>query len=292
MVLETGQEDEHVVLRDWQHASDVLGRLGSCIFRGVRNPQWRLESPLEREPWVRQFREYGRPIQCSFLEGGYELNRDNYLARFCEAGQMHEKTQEAADDELWALGRHFGLITPFLDWTKSWRVAAFFALSDWVCWVHRFEGGDDPDSGVLKKREAENPHVSIWALSLEPCPFTEDAFRLIDAIPSREPFQQRQKAQEGVFTQILTGRHFDVEVYLKASEKVANLRKYLIPGCCARGAFKELTDAGIDYARLFPDPEGWAMHSNFLALMGGFGEGLDNMRERVHRFRARTNDER
>jgi len=275
-------------LCDWEEAKSVLGGLHSHIFRGLRDPKWKLESLLERQPWVKQFRGFEKPIHCGFIVGAYEDNRDNYLATFCEAEPMHTDSKEATDDELWAQGRHYGLITPFLDWTKNWRVAAFFALSDWVGWIQRLDGGDDPNTGVVKQREAKNPNACVWALALKPSPFAEGEFRFIETIPESESFRKRQAAQEGVYTQILTGRHFDVEAYLQQSGKIHYLRQYLIPGCRARQALNELSDEGIDYARLFPDPGGCAKHSNFLSLVRGFGESLSAMTERVERFRART----
>jgi hypothetical protein len=276
-------------LRDWDEAKTVLSGLDAHVFRGLRDPKWKLESLFEREPWVKQFRGHGKPIQCSFNNDGYEVNRDDYLARFCETDPMRTESKVAKDDELWALGRHFGLITPLLDWTRNWRVAAFFALSDWVGWIHRFEGGDDPDTDTLKKRKEENPSACVWVLAREPSPFTEGEFRLIEAAPKSERFRKRQEAQGGIYTQILTGEHFDVEAYLQESGNIQNLCQYSIPGCCAKRALKELHDAEIDYAHLFPDPEGWAKHSNVLSRLCGFGEGLNAKTERVKQFRTRSN---
>jgi len=272
-----------LTLQDWEEAKTVLCGLDCHLFRGLREPKWKPESSFEREPWVRQYRGHSQPIQCGFYD--FSVNRDNYLARFCEP--MCTESRDGTDDELWAQGRHYGLIPPFLDWTKNWRVAVFFALSDWFGWTCRYDDGDDPDITTLKVREKEKPNACVWALSLTPSPFKQGEFHFIDAMPKTESFRKRQAAQKGVYTQILTGRHFDVEEYLHASAKADNLTQYLVPGECAVRALRELYEKKIDYAHLYPDTEGWAKHSNFFTPVKDFGENLEAMIARVTKFRAR-----
>lgn len=64
--------------------------------------------------------------------GFYQSMRDRYLEVFKRAasGLRGDNPAELEDDQWWALGRHYGLISPLLDWTEKPYIAAYFALSE------------------------------------------------------------------------------------------------------------------------------------------------------------------
>jgi hypothetical protein len=64
--------------------------------------------------------------------GSLQQFRDRYLWAFKRAasGLRGPNPAHLEPDQWWALGRHFGLITPLLDWSDSPYIAAFFALSE------------------------------------------------------------------------------------------------------------------------------------------------------------------
>ncbi|MCH8284296.1 MAG: FRG domain-containing protein, partial [Chloroflexi bacterium] len=65
-------------------------------------------------------------------DGFYQTMRDRYLTAFQEAasGLRGASPSGLNDDQWWALGRHYGLVTPIRDWTEKPYIAAFFALTD------------------------------------------------------------------------------------------------------------------------------------------------------------------
>jgi hypothetical protein len=104
------------------------------MFRGQRDPAWELSSALERWLDRKRSKDKSRNIRQVFDDGAYERMRDGYLQRFKDysIGLPAFESSNLSENEWWALGRHHGLITPLLDWTKSPFVAAFFAFLDYA----------------------------------------------------------------------------------------------------------------------------------------------------------------
>ena len=88
------------------------------VWRGQRCDNWPLEPSFSR-------RTKGKKTDRAKLA---ELQ----LKRFRRAvrGKRGVNPQNLSDDELWALGQHFGLATPLLDWTVSPFVALYFAFAE------------------------------------------------------------------------------------------------------------------------------------------------------------------
>ncbi len=225
---------------------------GAFIYRGQRDPNWRLISPWHREIEWMQDHLNGRRVESLFVPGAYEATIDRYLHHFRNAlvrygaGTDHLKS----DDDWWAHGRHVGLLTPLLDWTYDLDVAVFFAAMGVVEWAIK----DDFAEPVRAY-----PNYAIWALDCATSPFESDDFEKIE---TEAGSKSRQEAQRGVFTKLSDGVHFDVESFLKTFGRLNALRRYELPSGSVGEVVKELFDGGIHYASLFPDAWGAAKYAN------------------------------
>jgi FRG domain-containing protein len=107
-------------------------------WRGQKNPIWPLASRFERfilegfggeqipgfprpamiYPYSGRYERDGKKV---WADGFYQAMRDRYLEAFkrAAAGLRGPNPANLDQDQWWALGRHFGLITPLLDWTES-----------------------------------------------------------------------------------------------------------------------------------------------------------------------------
>ncbi|MCA9456333.1 MAG: FRG domain-containing protein [Nitrospiraceae bacterium] len=115
--------------------SNLIGRW--AIYRGHSSPEWKLSSRLERSIVFN-----GRHNNGEVVEGGLrEINGQGWYVSLCT--EILKKFRQNAsgipnvditreDDELFALGRHYGLLTPLLDWTMSPYVAAFLHSSNFI----------------------------------------------------------------------------------------------------------------------------------------------------------------
>ncbi|MFZ7270354.1 FRG domain-containing protein [Avibacterium avium] len=99
----------------------------TSFFRGHSKESYELKSTLERE-----IDKYGvgnispeeyLHIQKNYLEKCKTLLR----GKFSEQSLLLNKE---FDDEIWAIGQHFGLKTPLLDWSYSFWIALFFAFRE------------------------------------------------------------------------------------------------------------------------------------------------------------------
>ena len=113
-------------------------------WRGQTDTDWPLASSFEREilrlgtaglkcsniyPYDNRYKREGELI---WEEGFYDAMRDRYLGAFksIATGMRGVNPAPLDTDQWWALGRHYGLVTPLLDWSESPYIAAFFPLTE------------------------------------------------------------------------------------------------------------------------------------------------------------------
>jgi hypothetical protein len=213
--------------------------IGQVIYRGHRRHDWQLAPGLSRafdggaipEEWADGIL---RKFKLSMRGRGFDFNGFE-------------------DDEVWAIGQHFGLATPMLDWTESAFVALFFAFSD----------GDRPE-------EKENPTRAIFCLNRS---------ALDGALPGFffEPQfgnNSRLVNQAGLFTVTSPGAENPVSEIINAlvdagvidpdnpQELSQFICKIHIPNEDRVSCLAMLRKMNIHHASLFPDPGGASSYCN------------------------------
>lgn len=94
------------------HAIEILSKPG-LVFRGHASKRWELKATLYRE------------VNPKDPHGELHFERfKKYLI-----GKLDE-SETLSEFEIWAVGQHYGLKTPLLDWSVSCGVAMFFALNN------------------------------------------------------------------------------------------------------------------------------------------------------------------
>jgi len=212
-------------------------------------------------------------IESVFIPGAYTANRDAYLRDFKEKlrdlGQAIPIATQSEND-LWALGRHFGLVSPVLDWTRNPLIAAFFALADYAVWIAE----PSLDAVEEERRRQSLTHVTIWCLNCKCRVFREGAFERVK-VRQFDPVSRRLNHQEAEFTRLTDGKHCDVQSYLDDAGLVGALVRYDLCTTCASEALTDLHDQGIHHAFLFPDVEGAAKYANMRRLVNP--ESIDEL---------------
>ena len=242
------------------------------IFRGQKDSSWPLRSKFDRE-----YRSAKKLLEETDLLKGLNpqekglVEQSNpkttldarsdvlyrLLDRFKKActGRRGHSPKTLSDIEWWALGQHFGLATPLLDWTQSPYVAAYFALkepdldskADRAVWAYTHDG-----------------MVEIFINSPE---FDEKNLNLSDAI---EIFfglvdeNSRIISQSGLFTKTPSGE--DVEEFIANKINLTGMSPILykieIPNSQREAFLRHLEAMNIHSGSLFPDIVGAAEFAN------------------------------
>lgn len=240
---------------------------GGRLFRGHRDPSWKLSSVWERSLDRMRGGDQSRDVRKIFAEGAYEIIRDGYLGRFRDlsVGLPGFQSSGLTENDWWAIGRHHGLTTPLLDWTKSPYVAAFFAFFDYVDYLNPgFKTGMHSSGGITFGTES----VALWELVIVEQTQVENEFEIF---ASRVDLAHRQKSQQGVFTRLTHNVHLDIEAYLKSRNLGHLLANYEISGQAMGQALSDLNLMNINPATLFPDLDGAASMANLWQTLYSFG---------------------
>lgn len=226
------------------------------LFRGHADLEWKLWSQLERNLVM-----YGKaPDGTLQMFAARETKGLEWYDRYCSQllGKFRRLSHgmpgtypDMPDDELWALGRHHGLLTPLLDWTESPYVAAYFALEEVrKDWLHGSRAHTVPPTGKP---------IRVWGLRFWEPIEVSDEFTVVRVVPRTAA---RQHAQRGVFTKLRTRHHQDVESYLTQRGLAHCLEVYDIPREVSLDGLRDLELMNITPAVLFPDLAGAALQAN------------------------------
>lgn len=184
-------------------------------------------------------------------ENWFKEECDRILDRFrCSALGLPNFPKEGHELEAWLVGRHYGLMSPYLDWTFSPFVAAFFAFEE----VYRLNSGLRTHY-PLRYEGA----VSVWSFTpWEPIVQTE-----LEVVSADTLHGTRARSQQSVFTRLHDRHHVDLEAYLISKQLGYYLVRYDIDMKSALAAVKDLKRMNISFLTVFPDIHGAALQANF-----------------------------
>ncbi len=236
-------------LPSWKDFSDFVNtRLPNprdYIFRGQRRSSWRLETSLDRT--IRSLNQPVDPNPATHLEQ-FQLSM---RARRGENPRRIDK-----DTDWWALGQHYGLVTPLLDWTESPFVALYFAFAK----EHKAQTGERAVFALSRQRvEAKSATIAQQQLQ-------SASSETLDIIIPELDENVRLISQGGLFTRSTPRVDIAkwVRKYFKDEMTKSVLVKVIIPE--QKGdrfeVLRALNRMNINHRSLFPDIGGSAEFCN------------------------------
>lgn len=243
---------QHELIDDWDNLRYKINRYFTFwpdyIFRGQTQDDWLLESTL-----TRALKAIKQEDKLSLVED--HLNRFKLDIR----GKRGNTPRNLDENELWALGQHYGLFTPLLDWSESPWIALFFALVD--------------------AKESETGFRTLWALNkydLETISdsYSENEENKKSRIEIVEPFideNYRLLSQKGLFTKI--GIEDNLENWVEEAQSPGEwitLYKFTFPDKLRHKILRYLNLMNINHSSLFPDLYGSSLNTNIRLLETDF----------------------
>lgn len=244
-------------LHSWSQFFDFLeaevfdpagARKRSYIWRGQRRSDWSLSTTLDRQLESLGLSELA--LDALEQESKKHLERFKYAAR----GRRGSVPAILSENEWWALGQHFGLATPLLDWTRAPFAALYFAyeVASSDSNMTRAIYGLDEDAVISKASEVENgPSIEKGRLPI------------VEVIDPMSDENQRLVSQGGCFTRAPIGTPIEkwvAEAFEGSTEPV--LIRIELPKVDRLSCLQALNRMNINHLSLFPDLSGASRSTN------------------------------
>lgn len=242
-------------------------QINDYVWRGHRREDWDLISSFDRE-FQKLCKEHCKKNDNLKECRQYILDRhSNSFAYACrnklsEFGiKMREFLEwtrggKGREKFLWALGQHYGMATPMLDWCCSPFVAAFFAFEE--------KSKNQCQRAVwgLKFRDASKKLNRIIEIMNRVYYIGQPAFEYWDPMSAEYP---RLVNQRGLFT--ITKKGEDIKELVQDKCENANIQLLIKIKICNKDGNREdflrgLDSMNINRMTLFPDISGAAHFSN------------------------------
>lgn len=222
------------------------------VYRGQANYDWPLRTSIDRleqdfpkrkKLAERKPKYFNRP----------PLSHKQQLDAFKRSvrGRRGSTPATLQDDEYWALGQHYGLATPLLDWTRSPFAGLFFAF--------------EQESIVLDNHVVEPEYRGVFVLSTSTIE-TKAGDDKVSLVSPDSDENYRLIGQAGLFLKM--PRPTDLEPYVKENfageEHIATLIKVKIPNVERSKCLITLNKMNINHMTVYPDIEGAAKYVNSL----------------------------
>ena len=232
--------------------ADPFAKSPAYIYRGQADWEWDLTSSFYRH-------KMKFPLRKNLLDGEPEffdcppLSEEHHLNAFRRAirGRRGPNPTELDSDACWALGQHYGLATPLMDWTRAPFIALFFAFDEErVCTGESFV---EPENRVVYALSTsifcdENDGDQILKVV---SPTSDDNFRLIN--------------QSALLVKPISNTDLESAIREKfKGDSRSILTKVKIPNNCRNDCLVALNKMGINHMTMFPDIGGAARHVNSL----------------------------
>lgn len=234
-------------------------------FRGQSDSTWGLTTTLER---------FEASLCKEGAGTGKFLLKD--FKRLLRGKGLLGSIDQSSDEEIMALGQHYGLPTPLLDWTESFYIALFFAFCEKI-----------PDS-------VEN--VAVWAIQTSASEIMHDYNVKQKAMDSEhaklasggeliemkfvDPYtdvNNRLVSQSGLFLQKPSGVSVEglVASYCKDNNHSPVMAKITVPARERESVLNNLIAMNISWATIYPGIEGAALHAKMkLELLSSKAERM------------------
>lgn len=249
-------------LASWGQIFDFLemvvfaqsGHNRKYIWRGQRRSDWSLSSSLDRLfEALGLLRGDPQEIEAASRE---HLKAFRLAARGRRGGNPQVMS---AESDWWALGQHYGLATPLLDWTRSPFAAAYFAFEE-------LAGGTDfrvvygLDQVAVSRKGAELAEGESLERGRPPI------IEFFDPMSDENP---RVVSQGGLFTRGPIGTPIErwVSGAFEGSD-VPVLLRIEIPDHDRLRCLRGLDRMNINHLSLFPDLSGASRYVNLKRELG------------------------